>query len=66
MPVVRLEGCDYARGIGWNTEAITLRSERNPWIGRAVDPVGVNSRMIVFGVYRLRLNVISYVEMVLV
>lgn len=44
MPVIRLEGCDYARGIGWNTEAITLRSERNPCIGREVDPVGVNSR----------------------
>lgn len=44
MPVVRLEGCDYARGIGWNTEAITLRSERNPCIGWEVDPVGVNSR----------------------
>lgn len=44
MPVVRLEGCDYARGIGWHTEVITLRNVRNPCIGREVDPVGVNSR----------------------
>ena len=44
MPVVRLESSHYARGIGWNTEAITLRSERNPCIGWEVDPVGVNSR----------------------
>ena len=44
MPVVRLEGCDYARGIGWNTEANGTLALAGKSI-RLVSTVGMSAKI---------------------